>query len=130
MKRRKMMNEPVEIVRHCICSLQGRQLCGVCTLERRWCSGRIFAAISYHSALALLKTAAKFLKFDNDHMWGTHVFRRGWAEEALKEGGPQALYFSGGWKGVAALGYAEAQTRGAIYAAEWVIDHSDSEDSI
>ena len=56
----------------------------------------------------------------------THAFRRGWADEALKERGVAALFHSGGWRGVAAFGYVEAQTRGALAAAEWLIDHSDS----
>ena len=112
------MKEPVEVVRYCICELQGRKLYGVCMLKSRWCEGLIFDGVTYRTALALLKTAADNLKLDNALMWGTHAFCRGWAAEALREGGPKALMFSGGWKGVAALGYADAQTRGAIFAAE------------
>ena len=55
--------------------------------------------------------------------WGTHAFRRGWADEALRAGGPTALFYSGGWRGVAAFGYVAAQSRGAIAAAEWLVDH-------
>ena len=69
------------------------------------------------------------MKLENAALWGTHAFRRGFAAEALYEGGPAALFFSGGWKGVAALGYADAQTRGAVAAAEWLVDHSDSSGS-
>lgn len=58
--------------------------------------------------------------------WGTHAFRRGFADEALRAGGPAALFFSGGWKGIAAFGYVAAKSRGALAAAEWLVNHSDS----
>ena len=70
--------------------------------------------------------AAGALKLREPESWGTHAFRRGFAEEAIKAGGPTALFYSGGWRGVAAFGYASAQSRGAMAAAEWLIDHSDS----
>ena len=123
---RKMHLEPVEIVRKCICKLQGKRLCGVCILQRRITEGFVFPKIKYTEALALLKASAKVLELPNANFWGTHAFRRGFADEALKEGGPGALFFSGGWKGIAALGYAEAQSRGALAAAEWLVEHSDS----
>ena len=129
LKDRKMCLEPVEIVRRCICKIQGRKLCGVCVLKRRYRSGLIFPDLTYNSTLAFLKLAARVLDLHDAQYWGTHAFRRGWASDALKEGGPNALFYSGGWRGVAALGYAQAQTRGAISAAEWLVDHSDSSDS-
>ena len=128
-KDRKMCLEPVEVVRNCICQKQGKKLCGVCVLRRRWTRGKLFPNVTYKQALGLIKSAACRLHLDNAQLWATHAFRRGFAAEALKEGGPQALFYSGGWKGVAALGYADAQARGALAAAEWVIDHSDSSDS-
>ena len=54
------------------------------------------------------------------------IQRRGWADEALQQGGPTALFYSGGWRGVAAFGYTSAKSRGAVAAAEWCIDFSDS----
>ena len=97
-------------------------------LYERWTDDLLFPEITYPDSLALLKAAASICNFDNANIWGTHAFRRGWASEALQEGGPQALFYSGGWKGVAALGYADAQTRGAMSAAEWLVDHSDSDE--
>ena len=82
--------------------------------------------MQYAEALAVLKIGAAALGFRGPEAWGTHAFRRGFADEALRAGGPTALFFSGGWRGVAALGYASAQSRGAMAAAEWLIDHSES----
>jgi len=102
-------------------------LCGVCSLEVLAKSdAQPFAEVQYAEALAVLKMAAGALGFQHPESWGTHAFRRGFADEALQAGGPQALFFSGGWRGVAAFGYGSAQSRGAIAAAEWLIDHSDS----
>ena len=125
--QRKMHSHPVVITRRCICLLQGRQLCGVCVLHRRWVPGRIFTDVCYTSSLAFLKAAAAIGGLAHPATWGTHAFRRGWADEALKAGGPSALFFSGGWKGVAAFGYVDAKSRSALLAAEWLVDHSDSE---
>ncbi len=129
LKDRKLQSEPVVVVRNCICQLQGRRLCGVCVLKRRFTPGKLFDTISYVDALAMFMAAAIDLKLPDAECWGTHAFRRGWAADALKEGGPKALFFSGGWKGVAAFGYAEAQTKGALAAAEWLVDHSSSDDN-
>ena len=95
-------------------------------LKRRFCEGRLFPQLDYSGSLASLKVAAEHCGIDRAMEWGTHAFRRGWADEALKAGGPAALFFSGGWRGVAAFGYVSAQARGAITAAEWLVDHSDS----
>ena len=127
--RRKAYNEPCETTRRCICHLQGRLLCGVCTLLSLGEEGPApFAGVQYADALAVLKLAASALQLPSAPAWGTHAFRRGFADEALQHGGPTALFFSGGWKGVAAFGYVSAQSRGALAAAEWLVDHSDSSD--
>ena len=76
----------------------------------------------------MLKCAAGHLGLESANSWGTHAFRRGWADEALRAGGPTALFYNGGWRGVAAFSYAAAQTRGAIAAAEWLVDFSESSD--
>ena len=125
--RRKMQRQPVVICRNCICRMQGKRLCGVCVLERRWATGKLFPDITYSSALALVKVAAAISGLGDPLTWGTHAFRRGWADEALKAGGPAALFYSGGWKGVAAFSYVQAQTRGAMQAAEWLVEFSDSD---
>jgi len=128
--RRKAYNEPCETTRRCICHLQGRLLCGVCALSSLGEEAPApFAGVQYADALAVLKLAAAALQLRSAAAWGTHAFRRGFADEALQQGGPAALFFSGGWKGVAAFGYASAQTRGAVAAAEWLVDHSDSSDN-
>jgi hypothetical protein len=44
----------------------------------------------------------------------------------LKHGGPTALFYSGGWRGIAAFSYASAKSRGALSAAEWLVEYSDS----
>jgi len=127
--KRKCQQHPVEVTRRCICALQGRQLCGVCILASRHDengSDRLFPDISYTESLALLKSAAQELGLEQAQCWGTHAFRRGWADEALQAGGPTALFYSGGWRGVAAFGYTSAQAKGAIAAAEWLISFSDS----
>ena len=36
------------------------------------------------------------------------------------------MFYSGGWRGVAAFSYVAAQTRGAMEAAEWLVEFSDS----
>ena len=97
---------------------------------QRWVDDRLFPEICYTSSLAFLKASAALAGLSEPSTWGTHAFRRGWADEALQAGGPAALFFSGGWKGVAAFGYAQAKTRGALAAAEWLIDHSESEDEV
>ena len=125
--RRKCFKEPVSIVRRCICQLQGRTLCGVCSLAALSASKpQPFCEVQYPEALAVLKAAAAALGLRTPESWGTRAFRRGFADEALRAGGPQALFFSGGWRGVAAFGYTSAQSRGAMAAAEWLIDHSES----
>jgi hypothetical protein len=129
LKHRKLQHQPVEVVRRCICALQGKRLCGVCILRKRCSGGRLFPYITYMEGLALLKAAATQLRYPHAMSWGTHAFRRGWADEALRAGGPTALFFSGGWRGVAAFSYASAQSRGALEAAEWLIDFSDSSDN-
>ena len=127
--RRKAYNEPCETTRRCICHLQGRLLCGVCALLALGdAEPAPFAGVQYADALAVLKLAASALELPSAPAWGTHAFRRGFADEALQHGGPTALFFSGGWKGVAAFGYVSAQSRGALAAAEWLVDHSDSSD--
>ena len=127
--QRKMQAGPVEVTRKCICRLQTKQLCGVCVLSRRHGNGRIFPNLCYANALAALKIAALDLGFPRASEWGTHAFRRGWADEALKEGGVTALFYSGGWKGVAAFGYASAKARSALQSAEWLVEFSDSSGS-
>ena len=126
---RKCYNEPCETTRRCICQLQGRSLCGVCELFSVGAAVSVpFASVQFADALAVLKLAAAALQLRSAAAWGTHAFRRGFADEALQQGGPAALFFSGGWKGVAAFGYVSAQSRGALSAAEWLVDHSDSSD--
>ena len=126
--RRKMCDAPVTISRRCICAPQGRALCGVCVLRRRWSRGRIFPDVTYEEGLAVVKAAAQLAGLPNPLAWGTHAFRRGWADEVLAAGGPGALFYSGGWRGVAAFGYANARTRSAMLAAEFCVEHSDSEE--
>ena len=125
---RKMQHSPVAVVRRCICQLQGRALCGVCVLSSRLGRAKVFTGLSYAEGLAYLKAGAAHLKFERASEWGTHAFRRGWANEALKAGGPTALFYSGGWRGIAAFSYVTAQARGAIEAAEWLVEFSDSSD--
>ena len=89
---------------------------------------RSLLAFSYAEGIAYLKAGAAHLKFERASEWGTHAFRRGWANEALKAGGPTALFYSGGWRGIAAFSYVTAQARGAIEAAEWLVEFADSSD--
>ena len=77
----------------------------------------------------MLKAVAAVLDFPDAGSWGTHAFRRGWAEDALKAGGPSALFYSGGWRGVAAFAYVDATTRGELGAAEWLVQFSASSDN-
>ena len=89
-------------------------------------SGRLFPDLTYTEGLAFLKVAAQALAFPNAEGWGTHACRRGWADEALQAGGPTALFYSGGWRGITAFAYTTAKARGALAAAEWLIEFSDS----
>ena len=126
--RRKMHTAPVVVSRRCICRLQSRQLCGVCVLFGLRGGTEFFPDVTYADGLAYLKAAASRLGFESPMSWGTHCFRRGWADEVLKEGGPTALFYSGGWRGVTAFAYASAQARSAVEAAEWAVEFSDSSD--
>ena len=129
--RRKCYAEPVQVVRKCICRLQGKALCGVCIICSRQADadGRLFSGVSYSESLATLKIAAQACGFDNASAWGTHAFRRGWATECLQANGPTALFYSGGWRGLSAFAYASARARGGIAAAEFLIEHSESSDA-
>ena len=128
--QRKLQTQAVVVSRRCICQMQGNCLCGVCILYDRWNEDKLFPDVCYTSSLAFLKASAALAGLPKPSTWGTHAFRRGWADEALQAGGPAALFFSGGWKGVAAFGYAQAKTRGALIAAEWLIDHYESEEEL
>ena len=124
--RRKMHTAPVVIVRRCICRLQSRQLCGVCTLRERCAAVRVFPALTYVEGSAY--AAAVRVNLERPTDWGTHAFRRGWADEVLKEGGPTALSYSGGWRDVTAFACASAKARSAVEAAEWVVEFPESSD--
>ena len=87
---------------------------------------QVFPDLSYAEGLAYLKAGAAHLGFERASEWGTHAFRRSWANDAIKNGGATALFYSGGWRGVAAFSYVAAQTRGAMEAAEWLVEFSDS----
>ena len=127
--KRKMHCKTVHVVRKCICNGPLSILCGVCVLRRRGVGpGRIFPNLDYISALTALKTAALKLNLPRALKWGTHCFRRGWADEALRRGGVPALFYSGGWRGLAAFGYATARSKGALLAANWAAHFSDSSD--
>ena len=126
--RRKMQDKSVHVVRQCICKSTSPELCGVCVLRRRCGQGAVFPALQYDRALAALKTAALALGFPRGAEWGTRCFRRGWADDALRRGGVPALFYSGGWRGLAAFGYASAQTKGEVLAAKWAADFSESSD--
>ena len=85
-----------------------------------------FGHVAHPEALAYLKAGAVALGFPEARHWGTHAFRRGFADDALRAGGVSALFWSGGWKGLAAFGYATAQSRGEVAAAKWLVEHSES----
>ena len=129
---RKCYSEPVTVSRRCICSLQGKALCGVCIVQSRLqnaCAGLVFPRVTYSESLALLKLAAQACGRAHPASWGTHAFRRGWATECLQANGPSALFYSGGWRGLSAFAYASAKARGTLAAAEFLIDHSDSSEA-
>ena len=84
--QRKIATGPVNDHRRCICSQQGRALCGVCVVAKRWRPGRIFQDISYGDGLAVLKGAAQLASLPRPLSWGTHCFRRGWADDVLQAG--------------------------------------------
>ncbi len=130
--QRKYYSEPVEVTRTSICNLQGRALCSVCVvvrLRRDVQVPNIFSGITYAESLGMQKIAAGARGFASAASWGTHAFRRGWATECLQAGGPTALFYSGGWRGLTAFAYASARARGAIAAAEFLVDHSDSSEA-
>ena len=124
--RRKMCNTPVVVARSCICGEAANALCGVCILSSRPSRGRVFPTVNYDTALALLKRAAAAAGLPSPSHWGTHCFRRGAADDALRAGGPSALFWCGGWRGVAAFGYASARTLGETNAANYLVEYSDS----
>ena len=125
---RKMCSTPVVVTRVCSCAQAGQGLCGVCILQRRATQGRVFPSVCYPTALQLLKRAAAVAGLPNPTAWGTHCFRRGAAEDALRAGGPSALFWSGGWRGVAAFAYASARALGEMNAAKFLTEYSDSPD--
>ena len=110
--------------------MHGPLLCGVCALlPAIQAKEPPFQQISYAESLASLKLAAAACGLRSPHAWGTHAFRRGWASDALKAGGPTALFYSGGWRGLTAFAYASARARGALQAAEFLVEHSSSSGS-
>ena len=124
--RRKMCHTPVVVTRPCICGDVANALCGVCILNARPGKGRVFPTVDYCTALALLKRAAAAANLPSPSHWGTHCFRRGAADDALRAGGPSALFWCGGWRGVAAFGYASARALGEASAANFLVEFSDS----
>ena len=127
--RRKCYKEPVEVRRQCVCAVLGSSLCGVCALVKLNAQTQPpFLHVTYAESLALLKLGAAAKGLSDPSAWGTHAFRRGWASDALKAGGPTALFYSGGWKGLTAFGYASARARGGLEAADWLVDYSSSSD--
>ena len=124
--RRKCYKAPVDVTRKCICTNGAHALCGVCALAKAGkASAEPFSHIRYAEALAFLKAGAGALGLPQAQHWGTHAFRRGFANYALRCGGPSALFWSGGWRGLAAFGHATAQSRGEIAAARWFAEYSD-----
>ena len=127
--RRKCFKEPVEVTRQCICTVLSPVLCGVCALTAQGAPAQLpFAHVTYAESLALLKLGAANVGLEEPAAWGTHAFRRGWASDALQKGGPTALFYSGGWRGLTAFGYASAKARSELEAADWLVDHSSSSD--
>ncbi len=128
---RKGNTMPEHIYRECICSSQCATLCGVCVLHRlrraRAGQGQVFPVVKYSHALRVLRAGAAALQWPDAHAWGTHCWRRGWGREAFAAGGLSALVLSGGWRGVAALGYLEARQRSKIAACDFALEFSDSE---
>ena len=49
-------------------------------------------------------------------------------QRGVESWGATALFYSGGWRGVAAFSYVETKARGAVEAAEWLVEFSDSSD--
>ena len=128
---RKHNRDPEEIWRKCVCVAQGKRLCGVCVLHRRWrrAGEALFPEVVYDDTLAFVKLGAAALRFPRAAQWGTHAFRRGRADEVLRTQGPAALMTLGGWRGVAAFAYASARTRSEVVAAEEMIARSDSSEA-
>ena len=121
-----MCSTPVVVTRPCICGDAANALCGVCILSSRPGGGRVFPTVDYNAALALLKRAAAAAGLPSPSHWGTHCFRRGAADDALRAGGPTALFWCGGWRGVAALGYAPARALREASAVNYLVEYSDS----
>ena len=101
----------------------------MCILERRLSGNnkRIFPELSYTDGLAYVKFAAMALKLLRAEEWGTHAFRRGRGNQALKDGGVSALFQVGSWRSVAAFGYASARARAGMTVLEHAVEHSDSD---
>ena len=63
---RKHNRDPEEIWRKCVCVAQGKRLCGVCVLHRRWrrAGEALFPEFVYDDTLAFFKLGAAVGKYD------------------------------------------------------------------
>ena len=100
-------------------------LCAVC-VGLTICT--VSTDLAYAESLASLKLGAEACSFSSPSEWGTHSFRRGYASESLAAGGPSALFWAGGWRGVTDFAYADALAKGEAVASEFCINHHDSSD--
>ncbi len=144
--RRRWRPDPIWA--ECACEAWGNGLCGVCAISARWSrSSTLFPDLTYEEGLAYVNICALQLGLHRAWEWGTHAFRRGRAELALREGGVPALFQVGGWRSVAGFGrvcntrrrrvgtrarhawarYVTARSRAAAIAGNSRIDLTDSE---
>ena len=73
----------VQVWRVCVCGLQGKRLCAVCILHKRYREmAPVFPDVRYEDALAYVKITASKLGLPRALEWGTHCFRRGRADLA------------------------------------------------
>jgi hypothetical protein len=130
-RKRKNLDAPSDITRHCICHTKGASICGVCLIKPYLRAGqphdRIFP-FGIPAATRHLRRRCALLEIPHGARMGWHSFRRGSASDMLADGDPISVILrSGGWKGPAALTYLARSELDKKLDLIRAVDASDSE---
>ena len=131
LSRRKNTRVPVTLTRDCCCTSTGQRLCAVHWLHalRRASEGkgRVFTLTKHYFATRIKELAAQ-VGVPDSARFGTHLFRRGMAQDLLDQGGSvAALMVAGGWTSTAFTAYLRRAQIDDVAVARSIIHLSDSE---
>ena len=130
--KRKNCPRGSTLSRNCVCTTTGRSLCSVHWLHRmkdlRGDEVEVFG-VSKHKFARRIKEVAADVGIPEASRFGTHVFRRGMAQDILDYGGSLAsLLRAGSWSSSAYLKYLRSSQPQDAAVAQAVIMLTDSED--